>query len=232
MKFAVTSLSKLFNRLDSRRPERLNRKLIGIARMWDMDWIYDRKKFWRQMRGCLKGGADIDARDENGRTALSLLCEKGSSSSTKDAAAGLIDAGASLELKDDKGMTPLMYAAKDQNAEMTRLLLSKGANLNAEDKQGRNAMSIFLRDANHVANQSMDGDYRARTFEALMEYGAEPPAEEERIIAGSPSYEPWEARVRQQRKEREAALADTTVHEKVKLMHPIHLLHRTDRPAP
>ena len=48
--------------------------------------------------------------------------------------------GASVNAKDENGVTALMWAAGNGKTEMTKLLLDKGANINAKDKDGHTAL--------------------------------------------------------------------------------------------
>jgi len=58
------------------------------------------------------------------------------------------------------GMTPLLYASKWNNFELVELLLKKGANINAVNKNGDTALSISLKNGNNLI------------FEYLKEHGA------------------------------------------------------------
>jgi len=52
----------------------------------------------------------------------------------------LLGRGASTEIKDRNGMTPLMVAAQTGDADAARLLMSAGANVNAVDTVGETAL--------------------------------------------------------------------------------------------
>ena len=58
----------------------------------------------------------------------------------------LIDAGALVDLADEKGFTPLMAAAMHGNLEMFRLLLARTANLHGEARtnDGRDLLGMAL----------------------------------------------------------------------------------------
>jgi ankyrin repeat protein len=75
------------------------------------------------VRALLAEGADIDARDKHGSTALHwALYDIGH----PRVARVLIDAGANVRLINDLGQTPLMLAGSDED--MVRRLLKVGAN--------------------------------------------------------------------------------------------------------
>ena len=86
----------------------------------------------------LAHGADINERDRYGITALLATAF------TKDRAAvigGLLDRGADPNIsEDDDGTTPLMGVMGNQDVPTLRLLLQHGANLEAQDHDGRTAM--------------------------------------------------------------------------------------------
>ena len=66
---------------------------------------------------------------------LLLLAETGHVRSISER----IQAGADVNVRDVSGMTPLMRAATQQRAEVIRLLLLKGANVNLTDQAGHTA---------------------------------------------------------------------------------------------
>jgi len=53
-----------------------------------------------------------------------------------------IAAGADVELKDDDGMTPLHHAARAAQSAIVKLLVDKGANVNAIDNVSRFTLSL------------------------------------------------------------------------------------------
>ncbi|RYP54685.1 hypothetical protein DL768_000621 [Monosporascus sp. mg162] len=101
----------------------------------------------------------IDAQDSNGRTPLSLVAEKGYT----EAAAPLLDNGANVGTKDNRGWTALHWACKGGHELMARcLLLRQGVGgVGAKDKQGATAL-YWAAEKGHEA-----------TVRLLLENGAE-----------------------------------------------------------
>lgn len=81
----------------------------------------------------LEKGAEVDARDANGNTALMGIAFKGFT----DLAQLLIDEyKAEVNLRNNSGATALSFAAMFGQADMVRLLLEKGADANLTDQNG------------------------------------------------------------------------------------------------
>ena len=80
----------------------------------------------------LRGGADIDAGDATGLTALMCAAFMGHTAVVER----LIEAGATLDARDEKGYTALMFAANAGHADVLAALLGAGANANARDHDG------------------------------------------------------------------------------------------------
>jgi len=74
-------------------------------------------------------GADVNAIDEGGRTALMFASFNGHSEIVLD----LLDAGAGIDLRDAMGRTALLYAATGPFPETVKILLDKGAGPNVID---------------------------------------------------------------------------------------------------
>lgn len=72
-----------------------------------------------------------DHAETEGATPLDAASFSGSPASVSV----LLSHGAKLSSRDKMGRTPLHYAAQGNSAEVTRLLLSEGANANAADSQ-------------------------------------------------------------------------------------------------
>ncbi len=71
----------------------------------------------------LKNNVDLNAKDRQGRTALSWAVSQGQI----DAVSVLIAAGADVNAADNQGMTPLIWAAMNGQLEILKMLAGKGA---------------------------------------------------------------------------------------------------------
>jgi len=81
----------------------------------------------------LRAGADVNARAEDGCTALILACRQGHT----DVVRTLLECGAEAEIMDGYGWTALMWAAASTgDPEATKLLLEHGADLETRDQYG------------------------------------------------------------------------------------------------
>jgi ankyrin repeat protein len=91
---------------------------------------------------CLIEHVDPNGRDAQGRTPLLIA----TSQQDWKTARRLVDAGASVDLADASGFTPLMATAMHGNLEMFRLLLVRTANLHAEARtdDGRDLLGMAL----------------------------------------------------------------------------------------
>ncbi|EAX97563.1 ankyrin repeat protein, putative [Trichomonas vaginalis G3] len=83
-------------------------------------------------------GANINGKDEVGRTALHIAARKNS----QEAAEFLISHGANVNGKDDEGKTALHTAALENSTETAEILISHGANINEKNEGGRTALHI------------------------------------------------------------------------------------------
>jgi ankyrin repeat protein len=88
----------------------------------------------------IKAGIDINAKEDDGRTALLIAAENGDAGM----AALIADNGADMNACDIDGYTALMYAAYKGNLELADFLLQHGADVQAKDKDGWTALRIAL----------------------------------------------------------------------------------------
>ena len=77
----------------------------------------------------LEKGAEIEAKDNYGRTPLSWAAENGHEATVKL----LLEKGAEIEAKDNYGRMPLSWATENGREATVKLLLEKGADVTAAD---------------------------------------------------------------------------------------------------
>ncbi|MDE2688490.1 MAG: ankyrin repeat domain-containing protein [Chloroflexota bacterium] len=90
------------------------------------------------VRLLLECGADIDARNEGGRSALHVAAGYGHTETVK----ALLAAGADANLRDARGETPLHRPAYFQHLDCISALVEGGADLNAADEDGNTPLHI------------------------------------------------------------------------------------------
>jgi len=88
------------------------------------------------LQALLWAKADINARNEDGQTALMMLSEKVTSEIVWD----LVNAGAKVNLHDKDGDTALISTAEENNVEALKALLDAGAKVDASNKDGETAL--------------------------------------------------------------------------------------------
>jgi hypothetical protein len=89
----------------------------------------------------MKNGADVNSKDESGKTLLMLAAEDGSSGIVQQ----FLDKGADVDARSKDGYTALMAAAYGGNEEVMTMLLDKGADVNAKDENGWTALMSAAR---------------------------------------------------------------------------------------
>ncbi len=87
----------------------------------------------------LAEGADVNAQDQWGRTALRYACSTGRT--TQEIVDALLAAGADPNIADHEGGTPLYSAANVKSAEVVQALLRAGADPNHTDQWGHAPLS-------------------------------------------------------------------------------------------
>ncbi|OPY79828.1 MAG: Ankyrin repeats (3 copies) [Syntrophorhabdus sp. PtaU1.Bin058] len=95
------------------------------------------------VRNLVEKGANINARDSVGMTALISAVRMGDRN--KEVALFLIEKGADVNVYDKYGLTPLMHAAQGGSVNIVNALINKGANLNAQDQYGNTALMQAIR---------------------------------------------------------------------------------------
>jgi len=86
----------------------------------------------------VQSGADLNATNECGMTALMLACVQ----RTHSIVSILIRAGANLDIADTNKYTALMHATFETNEAVVKDLLDSGADIHATDNNGKTALDI------------------------------------------------------------------------------------------
>jgi ankyrin repeat protein len=95
----------------------------------------------QQIEAAIQAGAEVDAKEEDGRTPLMWAANSGN----VEALSLLLAAGADVNAKDAARWTPLMYAVADSNLEAVSLLLGAGADPDMKDNWGQTAKDRAVR---------------------------------------------------------------------------------------
>jgi len=91
-----------------------------------------------EARALLEAGADANARNDEGLSALALAAQSGHS----EVAAALLELGADVDARTGLDDTPLMMAARHGDPETVEVLIDAGADVHAETLCGGTALSI------------------------------------------------------------------------------------------
>lgn len=84
----------------------------------------------------LSQGADVDGKDDDGRTAMINAAWRGRS----DVVQILLDHGADIGISDDRGRTPMIWGAINGQTKVVQALLDAGAEPNHTDEEGVTAL--------------------------------------------------------------------------------------------
>ena len=105
-------------------------------------------KSLEEIKELLKKGADLEAKDKYGDTALMRAAFKGQ----LDVVKCFVELGADLDEKDGVGKTALMIAAAWGKSDVVKYLAECGAGVDASDEEGRTALDIakYFRNADCV----------------------------------------------------------------------------------
>jgi len=123
-----------YHRNGTRRAVRLPRTQ-NIFQSVKLTLIVDRKRHAdrRQVIHMLaRAGADLDAQDEEGNTALH-------GAYSENVAKALIEEGADVNIRNNDGNTPLM---KNFSVEAAKLLVAAGADVHAKNHEGKTALDF------------------------------------------------------------------------------------------
>ena len=126
----------------------INSALIQAARGSDVT----------KVKQLLKQGADVNTKDEDGRTALMEAVGSINIGCTETVRT-LIDAGADVNAKNKNGSTALMWAVIFPRTEVVKALIDAGADVNAKNKYGETAL------------MSAESSGHTDTAEALIDAG-------------------------------------------------------------
>jgi ankyrin repeat protein len=108
----------------------INSDLIIAANENDLD----------KVRSLLAEGADINARDSQGESALLAAPLTGNYEIVRE----LLNQGADVNVKGDNGYTILMSAASSGKIELLEELLKRGADVNAKDSNDNSALTLAI----------------------------------------------------------------------------------------
>jgi ankyrin repeat protein len=93
---------------------------------------------WAKVKKLVKKGANVDAVDHEGRTALSHACSAGH----KETVRMLLAAKATIDLADSTTVTPLMRAVVADKCEIIQMLLKAKADINYTDHNDVSALMV------------------------------------------------------------------------------------------
>ncbi len=110
----------------------LNAKLIYTAAFGRSD----------DVRILLSKGADANSVNNKGWPALSIAADRKPDSETIAIATLLLEAGADVNKGDADGNYPIINAVRNNNSELVKLFLEKGANLDLKNSKGETPLSI------------------------------------------------------------------------------------------
>lgn len=88
------------------------------------------------VKAIIEEGADVNAKDSDGSTALMWAAWR----NELDTAKLLIQNGADVNAKDSKAVTALMYASEKNSHHVAKLLMEKGADINEKNNKGETAL--------------------------------------------------------------------------------------------
>ena len=112
-----------------------------------------------EIRWLLNQGADVNGRDEDGRTALMWAAgDAGAASVVKV----LLDHGANAALVDRAGKSALIYAADQGDLPVIHLLLQHGAQPLRKDRNGWSAVKHALVHGHYAVAKKLKGWLRSR----------------------------------------------------------------------
>lgn len=124
---------------------KLNKKLINAAKSGNVE----------RMKQALADGAQINATDDDGETALHNAAERG----RVKAAEFLVQNGANINAQAKDGDTPLHEAIDEGKLAMVKFLLEQGAGLNITNKDGHTALQEALEEGRQKITDAVQDAY-------------------------------------------------------------------------
>ncbi|MCY4119322.1 MAG: ankyrin repeat domain-containing protein [Acidobacteria bacterium] len=120
---------------------------------------------------CLRGGADLEARDSRNHTPLHQAALYNANPAVLQL---LLDAGVDLEARSEwSGHTPLMYAATQNTLAVLQVLLEAGADVEARNNRGDTPLHEALTAAGTPRNRINNEAHFAAVFRLLIGAGAD-----------------------------------------------------------
>ena len=122
----------------------------------------------------LRAGALLDVKDNMGRTALmwAQVTPGHPGYSNPEVVRALVNAGANVNLTDVDGVTALILAARADLTESIKLLLAKGAQVNAKDRWGNSPLTSAF-DSHYYAHSDSTHHPALSTIKTLLTAGAD-----------------------------------------------------------
>ena len=123
----------------------------------------------QQVEDAIRGGADVNARNKDGWTALMLAA--GRVHHDSKVIASLVNAGADVNAKTQDGGTALMLAAKyHDHPEGVAVLINAGADVNEKTQDGKSALMFAVDSGSHavaIALINAGADVNAKTQDGV-----------------------------------------------------------------
>ena len=139
--------------------EELNKKLIKNAMSGNLEIV----------KSLIEQGADVNAKDIDGWTALIRSSKKGYLEVVKY----LIDKGADVNAKTNNGTTALMNSSDEEHLDIVKYLINKGADINSKDNIGWTALifsSYGEEVVKYLINKGADLEAKDELGNTALEY--------------------------------------------------------------